>query len=400
MSVDRQDAKGGGMFDARRDKRGEALYRFLLEQAATPPTFRIKCQGTHEDTASNPDGSSSTRTAVDFRFYLQPRLLHEDVPPPIFIVGDRSATFRGRSVKEIEIAATADHRKDPERGEGSGTTWRRKASKPERAATAERDKLLTERGLPPWGLMTGENPRVQACIDSEESRRRHQATAPGPPSLQFEDNSPSAPTKSLHQWADDYCKSTKSLKEFKFHKVIYGWDLENLRRKIHRTLEENWDTKDIWRPEITVTFEVLEADVSIRSDSWLSWMLARTWGKILLCILLLYPLLLWLFGGEWRVAGSAYSLARWVHLEDSIPGDDAETYCHRMNDVSIHHSDLKSTPRGVSMLMGVSEEAWFREWEGRIAGYCRSGVNMPASAAAIDAPGPSKVSPTYVIQQP
>ncbi|KAG8879354.1 hypothetical protein FRB97_001739 [Tulasnella sp. 331] len=367
---------------------GEALYRFLLGQAANPPVFHIGCKGTHKETREYGDSASTEDTVTDFCFYLQPRLLRET--PPIFIVGDRSVAFRGRVAKEVD-ASSAGGANIEAMAEGlEQRQSRRRASRREQKAAEAANAHRKEQGLPPWVALLGETPGTQASIESEEDRNRFQHSTYGPPGVWLSDPIPPllAPSRSLRQWADDYCASNKVIKEFNFDKVVYGWNLELLRGKIYDTVKANWDPKHGGlHHKVEVWFETSHDVVSVRPDDWLSRMLSHQWIKAVLCILLIYPLLIWpakqFYGGEWRIAGSAYALAKWIHLEDSIPGESVDAYRSRIGPYST--APLKSTPRGVSRLMGSTEEAWFEKWEATIARYAKQELN---DTTGVDAPGP------------
>ncbi|KAG8858766.1 hypothetical protein FRB96_004903 [Tulasnella sp. 330] len=355
---------------------GEALYRFLLEQAEKPPVFLIGCKGVHYEYNSN----GGRRTVTDFCFYLRPHLLQRK--PPIFVVGDRIPAHRGRISKEID-APVSEH--DPEAGAGaSGSQWRRKASQCERREAKENTARMSDQGLPPWALAQGRTPGVQASIESEQDRYFFQSTARGPAGVSWDDSMLQPPSKSLREWADDYCTSKKLLKEFNFDKVVYGWNLDYLRGKIHRTVRANWDRKNK-DPRVIIFFEVSREVVSVRPESWLSRTLSHKWIRVLLWILFIYPLFVWpfkrYFGGEWRVSGSAYALARWVHLEDSIPGESVSSYVDHARPAS--NAQLKETPRGISKLEGPTEDAWFNKWESKIADMTKRKVR---SWKGVDAP--------------
>ncbi|KAG8979760.1 hypothetical protein FRB94_010347 [Tulasnella sp. JGI-2019a] len=355
---------------------GEALYRFLLEQAATPPVFMIGCKGTHLVKRYD-----TYETVTDFCFYLQPPLIKE--LPPILVVGDMDPAYRGKMSREVD-APLVSGSPDLEMGHGgSGSQWRRKALKLECKQADERTARLKGQGLPPWSLLQGEIPGTQTCIESEEGRHRFQFVGGGASS----DVGLHVPSNSLRQWADDYCASNKVFKEFDFDKVVYGWDLTHLQKKIYDTAKANWNPGKKSYPNITVWFETSREVVSVRPDHWLSRALSRRWIKLLLCIFLIYPLIIWpakrLYGGEWRVAGSAYALARWVHLEDSLPGESVDKYRNRVG--SSEAASLKSTPRGVSMLVGPTEDVWFNKWESTIADWARREVSRKTG---IIAPGP------------
>ncbi|KAG9025589.1 hypothetical protein FRB95_009986 [Tulasnella sp. JGI-2019a] len=108
-------------------------------------------------------------------------------------------------------------------------------------------------------------------------------------------------------------------------------------------------------------------------------MLSHGFYKSLLCIFLIYPFIIWPFkrwgsggGGEWRVARAAYAMAKWAHLEDSIPGETVEAYNTRVPAKVPSPHPLRVTPKGISRLEGVQEAGWIRQWESTIATFVRN----------------------------
>jgi len=185
------------------------------------------------------------------------------------------------------------------------------------------------------------------------------------------------PTKNLRDWADEYCASHRLFKEFVFQKVVYGWNLSALRQAVETTIRNNYVHQD--QPNITFT---VQADtISVRPDSRLSRALSNKWIVFLLWITLIYPLFIWPFkrfgargGGDWRVAGSAFSLTKWVRLGDSVPGEAVEEYESRLASCSSQAKPrriLKATPGGISELVGLREGQWFAEWEQTIGSLVR-----------------------------
>jgi hypothetical protein len=166
----------------------------LLSQAETPPTFRIHCRGTHDETHSRlvdrtdsrgrkyTDTEHFTETVTDFDFMIE-----HQVPPRVmqWTVGDEVPAYRGRMTREV----------GPPGGTIKADCRTKKAFK---SWLVERQK----RGLPPWvgpadlETQTGvvQQPRSTEVLKSSWT---------------------------LRQWADDYCQSRKILKEFVFEKVRY-----------------------------------------------------------------------------------------------------------------------------------------------------------------------------------
>lgn len=165
----------------------EALYRFLLEQAELPPTYSVTCTGTHEETRTRQvmrqNGDTQVwktemyqETITDFHFTidLTPTILAEPLGVPIYVVGDRTATYRGKTLKEVDAAPTkTSEGMDLEMGQiASGKQFRRKATGDEENTAHARRDCLTDVGLPPWVHLPREPVGTQAGVNSDEARRR------------------------------------------------------------------------------------------------------------------------------------------------------------------------------------------------------------------------------------
>jgi hypothetical protein len=150
---------------------GEALYRFLLSQAAITPNYRLLCVGTHDQYNGN-----NRRRITDFRFSLD--LTQYIIAGPLqWSIADSEPAYRGLMVPEVQLS-----------------DGKRNAFAKENTALSAWKQLRTEKGLPPWIGSTG---RTQ--YSDSEGRLRS--------------------TRTLRQWADDYCASPKYLKEFIYKKV-------------------------------------------------------------------------------------------------------------------------------------------------------------------------------------
>ena len=93
---------------------GEALYRFLLSQAETSPTFLIQCRGTHNETRSRlvtktddqgnqyTETEYYTETVTDFDFKIR-----HPVPlrcsPIVDCSGATEPAYRGRMSREVGL---------------------------------------------------------------------------------------------------------------------------------------------------------------------------------------------------------------------------------------------------------------------------------------------------------
>lgn len=186
---------------------GEALYRFLLSQLSTPPSYLLHCKATHtehrtrfvhESDPSNPNSSqtkteSYTEEVTDFDFYIDatPALVPNSVVQ--WTVGDEVPAYRGTMVKEVIVGGA-----------------RRRATRVEIKRTKEWDKERIAMGLPPWVApwpeehgTNGSGEEEQSALLGERGRVRDVLNS----------------SWTLRQWADDYCSSPKYLKEFTYEKV-------------------------------------------------------------------------------------------------------------------------------------------------------------------------------------
>ncbi|PBK77326.1 hypothetical protein ARMSODRAFT_949234 [Armillaria solidipes] len=309
---------------------GEALYRFLLSQASTPPSLSLHCRGTHTETRqrhvtkAGPGGGSSTQsyteTVVDFDFYisLDQLILPE---PTHWSVADSDPAYRGRMFKEMDLSG------------------KRKARWKERRAFCFWIKDRDARGLPPW-------------ISSIQATDTYST---------LEDSTILRSSKTLRAWADEYCASPKYLKEFVYVKSVYGWNLRNLESAIRSIIKSSLYTGDL-----EVNFET-SGKVYIRPDNRLSRTLSNKWLKFLSIILFIFPFI-WLFkrfhskgGGRWEVCGGAYALKRWQPL-DSEPEHPLDAKGSVARDAVI----VRSRDGQAKKLVGSREGEWLKQWQGTI----------------------------------
>lgn len=179
---------------------GEALYRFLLSQAETPPTFLVHCRGTHQETRPRrvertdsqgrryTDTEYDNETVTDFDFTIE----HEVPPRTIeWTVGDGEPAYRGHMYKEV--------------GTPGQTT------KVDVATTNSFEAWVNKRrsrGIPPW-------------VAEEQL-----ANFPGGALERANSVNAARSSWTLRQWADDYCQSGMIFKEFVYRKV---WPLAQSR---------------------------------------------------------------------------------------------------------------------------------------------------------------------------
>jgi hypothetical protein len=183
---------------------GEALYRFLLSQALSPPIYLLRCTGTHDEThirtitSTNSRGrvkqrsETYTETVTDFDFTIDVgRNIPVNSGPVHWSVPDSEPAYRGGMVREVEVAFND--------AIVLGKA-RRKATKHEiKLSKAWKDER-TERGLPPWA--------------GNESRWHELSN-----SMAMDEIDGLKSSMTLRDWADEYCASQKHLKEFTYEKV-------------------------------------------------------------------------------------------------------------------------------------------------------------------------------------
>ncbi|KAI9509541.1 hypothetical protein F5148DRAFT_978145 [Russula earlei] len=310
--------------DSHLNEDGEALYRFLLSQAETPPVFLVHCLGVHTTTrtrtSTTPSGATTTEsyteTVTDFSFHIGQRLLPRATQ---WTVGDEEPVHRGRMVRETGLP---------------GSTNKAQSAQVERFKAWSEER--TSRGLPPWV-----GPRDPASYQPGYSAGAV---------LRPRETDVLKSSWTLRKWADNYCDSRAPLKEFVYEKVVHGWNLGMLGGAIRDTIKSTG-----YRGRVIIDFKVHGNKVVVRPDSRLSRALSSYWLKILLIVTLVYPFL-WLYkrfnargGGRWTVAGGAYALKRWV-----VPSEDVQP------GVLVN---VFQTPDGPRILVGVREGEWLRAWE-------------------------------------
>ncbi|KAF8905558.1 hypothetical protein CPB84DRAFT_1844963 [Gymnopilus junonius] len=393
---------------------GEALYRFILAQSATPPTYRLHCHGTHSETRTrwvtqrDSQGRSRTRqetyneTVTDFDFCMDitpgavdagylasnsiasssssSRTLTNQIAPIHWSVPDDEPAYRGKMVREYEIEPSTSSAAGPgvqlrdERGRRPAT---RKESKAYERWIEKRAGL----GFPPWIREVDVEHRV--VVD--------------PAGVSALDNVALKSSKTLRQWADEYCDSPKYLKEFVYEKVAYGWNMQQIESAVRATIQAT-----PYNGNLNITFVPHNTKIYIRPDNRVSRMLSNKWLKFLSILFFIFPFV-WLFkrfhskgGGKWEVCGGAYPLKQWVPLgQEEVaaaaleaenaandagpsgqpPGDVLPPY---NEDLSLGFTSpttpttssgsrwFTQTPAGPKKLIGVKEGEWFKSWEGTI----------------------------------
>ncbi|KAF8757677.1 hypothetical protein RHS01_03650 [Rhizoctonia solani] len=280
---------------------GEALYQFILSRAKAPPKFILKCRGTHPEERTR----YVTRTKnIDGRTVTQ----------------TERQTYTETIVDfDFAIDVSQHFQQHPP------VLWTVPDDEPAYRGRMKRE-VLTD-----TGRYQSDSPR--RITPSDEAM-------------------PDRSELTLRQWADRYCTSNKSMKSFKFRKVVYGWNTEKLAQDRYST-----PVHDL----LCLVESMGSLPPLTHADIPFIWVYKR------------------LRGGRWEVAGSAFPLRTWKHCRDSIRGESAEIYRQRTskeatdNSTSLtnersasdgtDHRILTETSNGVSQLIGLSERDWFLTWE-------------------------------------
>jgi len=217
---------------------------------------------------------------------------------------------------------------------------RRKALKPEVKMFKTWQDERTERGLPPW-------------VGSESRWQGHGN------SMVMAESDGLRSSRTLRSWADEYCASQKHLKEFTYHKVVYGWNFDTLKSAIRTTIASTPYTGNI-----SVSFEYTSNKICVRPDNRLSRILSNPWLKFLMFVTLVYPFI-WLYrrfhprgGGKWEVCGGAYSLKPLVQAGEERNPDWKSS--------ARDQPEETSSAGGSTRVVGLKEGQWLQQWEGSI----------------------------------
>jgi len=229
---------------------------------------------------------------------------------------------------------------------GRKSSAKRKAVKTELKSAKAWKVSRWQRGLPPW---VG-----PGSVEPGDLRSGAPATGTTAEANVMKSS------KTMREWADEYCASDKWLKEFTYEKVIYGWNLGALEAAINAAVKSTYYDGDF-----TVKFKVTNSKIHVRPDSQFARLLSKTWFKVILWVFLIYPFV-WLYkrfhtrgGGRWEVCGGAYPLKRWQPIEDD-PSAPPPPFSE--SNSRIAHGAVS----GHARLVGMKEGEWFQRWEGSI----------------------------------
>ncbi|TFL03442.1 hypothetical protein BDV98DRAFT_504467 [Pterulicium gracile] len=330
--------------DAHLNKDGEALYRFLLSQSLKPPALRIRCRGTHPEYRTrgfssghhhhhhhhgdNDGDTTLSRTVVDFDFTID--LTHLVLPTPaIFSTPDTEPAHRG----SVRLVHGISERK--KLGWKESRRWKK--------SRKEREGL----GMAPW-LTSHDSPALISTFHTNSK-------AVAIPSTESETTGLMS-SRSLRDWADEYCASRTHLKEFVFTKHVYNWNFASLTSALRSHIAKSYDTR-LQKGTVHIFIETKADKVYVRPDDPMSRALSNKWIRFILIITLVYPFI-WLymqFGGsaKWDISGAAYPMKHSGNNPASSSGKAP--------------AKIVQTAQGPRKVVGTREGEWFKEWEDRIA---------------------------------
>lgn len=191
---------------------GEAMYRFLLAHAQTPPKLLLHIHGEHTEERTRQvqrtDKHGRTRwhteserhTVVDFNFHIDISRHVAPVPTP-FTIPDSEPAYRGKMYQEVDVFGAEGAYANADIELSAEQRLRRKARRQERKTAEAWDHERAARGLPPWV-----GPETDMSVVHPVDALVHHTNV-------------LKSSKTVREWADEYCASQKMLKEFTYQKV-------------------------------------------------------------------------------------------------------------------------------------------------------------------------------------
>ncbi|KIM26487.1 hypothetical protein M408DRAFT_9907 [Serendipita vermifera MAFF 305830] len=324
----------------------KALADFLRIHGTIKPDFSVHLIGTHTERRTrrvqNSDGHGShtetyTVTVTDFSFSIDlSDVFSEDAI--IYTLKDDTPAYRGGMSMAVET--------------GGARPIERRPKVDHSVQSAQEDAMEAGRqvGRPPW-LVTAET-KVQ---DDEANVG----------------STPQASSRSFEEWVEDYIRSRRVVKEFKFFKEIYTWDLDTLTTSLEQLIRSTGYTSSI-----SVKFSTTPECVHVYSPNAISKIFASYLLIFLTSIILVFPVL-WIWrrwwpgaGGKWEVCGAAFRLKRWELVPGTAPGDTETAAEQRLamngplgTGYGRQRLRLRAGKEGMWVLRGAHEADWFRTWE-------------------------------------
>ncbi|KAG8955965.1 hypothetical protein FRC04_006413 [Tulasnella sp. 424] len=343
----------------------QALKQFLLSHASGRPTVLIECKGTHEVECDDGEGGTRMETVIDFHFTVDisnALLPASTFGAPVWVVADEEPAKRGKYWRQIDYDPNPPSQtQTPVNLEaGNSRLLRRQATPLERKQGLEDAQRRKDLGLPPWASISAQTPDLTGARLLLPSDRLRFENASVCAVEDFSDCDLVAPTKTLDDWAEEYCASWSPLKEFRFIRTVYGWNPDEVQRQVASSLapfHSGDNTKE------TATIIVKGNKVVVRPRNLLWWVYGLGFFRFWFYVTLVYPVILWpikkiLLGRCWKVAGSSFAFVRYEHLEDSKSGESVAQYIARVPQAP-QAKDLKATSRGISKVIGQRFADWY-----------------------------------------
>ncbi|KIM24638.1 hypothetical protein M408DRAFT_75641 [Serendipita vermifera MAFF 305830] len=326
----------------------KTLVEFLRLHGRIPPDFFVDIKGTHIErhtqTITYSNGTTQTQvhnvTIVDFSFSIDLLDIFISGEEPIFYtLGDDVPAYRGGMHMSVEMEGPKPFN---ERTEVNRSVY---------SAQKEALNIARQLGLPPWIAVAGMQARdVEASVGT-----------------------PQASSRTLEEWAEDYIRTKRTMKEFKLSKEIYAWDIQALTTSLEYLIRSTG-----YRTDILIQFKTKPECVHVYSSGIISKIFSSYLLIFLTSITLIFPFL-WLWrrlwpdaGGKWEVGGAAFRAKRWELVPGTRPGETEYNALVRLGGPQgVGGRRLRAGKEGVWVLKGVHEADWFKEWEDSI----RCGVN-------------------------
>ncbi|KAG9048597.1 hypothetical protein FS837_012452 [Tulasnella sp. UAMH 9824] len=342
----------------------QALQQFLLGHAYDRPTVLIKCTGSHEeDCTTGGFGGPSTDVVTDFDFTvdISKALLPVDAyGAPVWVVADEEPAKRGRYWRQIDQHPGSQNPLHTPADIEASQLLRRRGTHLERKQALDDAVRRRELALPPWACVSTQTPdQTGVRLLFPTDRLRFEGTSFSTIE-DFSDSNLTPPTKPLIQWTEEYCTNWSPLKEFRFERTVYGWNLEEVKRKVSSLLADCHGGRN---KKETVEIIIKGRKIVVRPNTLFWWLYENDYLKTLFYITFVYLIILWpikkiMLGRCWKVAGSSFAFIRYEHLEDSQPGETVAEYVARVPQ-PVQAKDLKPTSRGISKVVGQRFSDWY-----------------------------------------
>ncbi|KIM26486.1 hypothetical protein M408DRAFT_313576 [Serendipita vermifera MAFF 305830] len=319
----------------------KALEGFLRLYGTTRPVFFAHIIGTHEErhTRSVSDGRGGSRTetyyvtVIDFAFCIDlSDVFVNDEGPVLYTLRDDVPAYRGGMAMATET------------GGARPIEQRTPVEKDVQSAQKRAREVGRQVGRPPWLAM------------AENQVYEDEALIGG---------TPLASSRSFQEWLEDYVHSRRVVKEFKFSKEVYAWDLEALKVSLEQLVRSTG-----YSATLRIGFKATPESVHIYSPNIVSKIFSSYFLIFITTVTLIFPFL-WMWrrwwpeaGGKWQVCGAAFRLKRWELVPRTGPGETEQGAMERLGGpAGVGGHRLRAGREGVYVLKGVHEADWFRSWE-------------------------------------